>query len=283
MRVESSDVYRRARKFDLIHNNVDYLAFPFDRRTGATTITTIHPRLDLRETQRLYRAFPEDPLLSISDNQRTYMPGANWIATVPNGIDLSKFHVREDSGDYLFFRGQISPEKRPDRAMAIAREAGMRLVIAAKIDDVDRTYYEHTIAPLIRANHNAEYIREVDERGKDELLGGTYSYLFPIDWPEPFGLPMVEAMATGTPVIAYRAGSVPEVVVDGVTRFICNTGRAMVDAISCVPQLDRSICRRHVEQHFSIGAMLDGYERVYARSVEHGWVLNKTNTLVGTS
>jgi glycosyltransferase involved in cell wall biosynthesis len=156
-------------------------------------------------------------------------------------------------------------------------------VIAAKIDAVDRAYYEHAIAPLIRNNHNVEYIGEVDERDKDELLGGAYAYLFPIDWPEPFGLTMVEAMATGTPVIAYRAGSVPKVVVDGVTGFICNTVHAMVDAISCVPQLDCSACRRRVEQHFSIEAMVDGYERVYARSVERGRILAKTNTLVATS
>ncbi|HET7037273.1 MAG TPA: glycosyltransferase family 4 protein [Thermomicrobiaceae bacterium] len=282
-RVELRDVYGRAGEFDLIHNHVDHLAFPFARLTGAPTITTTHGRLDLAEVHRLYRAYPEAPLVSISDNQRTHLPGANWLATVPNGIDLANFQVRSDPGDYLVFLGRISPEKRPDRAIAIARAVGMRLVIAAKIDDVDRAYYEHAIAPLMRDQHTVEFIGEVDERDKDELLGGAYAYLFPIDWPEPFGLTMVEAMATGTPVIASRAGSVPEVVVDGVTGFICDSVPAMVDAIARVPQLDRLACRRHVEQHFSAAAMVDGYERVYARSVAGGPLPVEHDTLVAVS
>jgi glycosyltransferase involved in cell wall biosynthesis len=262
--IELSEVYGRAAQFDLIHNHVDYLAFPFARLTGAATITTAHGRLDLTEVQRLYRVFPEVPLISISDDQRTHLPEANWAATIPNGIDLSGFHYRPERGDYLVFLGRISPEKRPDRAIEIARDAGMKLIIAAKIDPVDRQYFEHAIEPLIRHNPNVEFIGEVDERGKDELLGGAYAYLFPIDWPEPFGLTMVESMATGTPVIAYRAGSVPEVVVNGVTGFVCDTVTAMVQAVERVPELNRADCRRHVERHFSSTTMADRYEQVYA-------------------
>jgi glycosyltransferase involved in cell wall biosynthesis len=266
--IELSEVYGRAAQFDLIHNHVDYLAFPFARLTGAATITTTHGRLDLTEVQRLYRVFPEVPLISISDDQRTHLPEANWAATIPNGIDLSGFHYRPERGDYLVFLGRISPEKRPDRAIEIARDAGMKLIIAAKIDPVDRQYFEHAIEPLIRHNPNVEFIGEVDERGKDELLGGAYAYLFPIDWPEPFGLTMVESMATGTPVIAYRAGSVPEVVVDGVTGFVCDTVTAMVQAVERVPGLNRADCRRHVERHFSATTMADRYEQVYAARLD---------------
>ena len=203
-----TEVYGRSNQFDLIHNHVDYLAFPFARLTGTSTITTVHGRLDLAEIQRLYRAFPEARLVALSIDQRTHLPEANWVGTVSNGIDLTNFHFRPDPGDYLVFLGRISPEKRPDRAIAIARDAGMRLVMAAKVDAVDQAYYEHAIAPLIRATPGVEFIGEIDERGKDALLGGAYAYLFPIDWPEPFGLTMVEAMATGTPVIAFgRVGA----------------------------------------------------------------------------
>jgi glycosyltransferase involved in cell wall biosynthesis len=278
--VALSEVYGRAAEFDLIHNHVDYLAFPFARLTGAATVTTAHGRLDLTEVQRLYRAFPEAPLVSISDDQRAHLPGSNWVATVPNGIDLSGFHYRPEPGSYLVFLGRISPEKRPDRAIAIARDAGMKLIIAAKVDPVDQQYYEHAIEPLIRRNSNVEFIGEVDERGKDELLGGAYAYLFPIDWPEPFGLTMVEAMATGTPVIAYRAGSVPEVIVDGVTGFICDTVTAMVEAVGRIPELNRADCRRHAERHFSAATMADRYEQVYAARLGAEHVLVAADALV---
>src|SRR4029078_3479148 len=173
-------------------------------------------------------------------------------ATVPNAVDLANYHFRPESGDYLVFLGRISPEKRPDRAIEIARDVGMRLVIAAKVDEVDRDYYEHAIAPVIRANPGLiEFVGEVDEAGKDALLGGAWAYLFPIDWPEPFGLTMAEAMATGTPVIAYRAGSVPEVVQDGVTGFGCDSLRDMVEAVARIPEIDRRACRSRVERYFS--------------------------------
>ena len=256
-------VYEHANAFDVIHNHCDYLAFPFARRSDTPTVTTMHGRLDLAEVRRLDARFPEQRRVSISDAQRQALPDANWFATVYNGIDIGNYHFRPDPGDYLVFLGRISPEKRPDRAIEIARDTGMRLVIAAKVDPEDRDYYDHAIAPLIDAHTLIEFIGEVDERGKDELLGGAYAYLFPIDWPEPFGLTMVEAMATGTPVVAYRAGSVDEVVVDGVTGFISETVHGMVEAVGRIGDIDRRACRAHVEEHFSAATMADGYERVY--------------------
>jgi glycosyltransferase involved in cell wall biosynthesis len=261
--IELAQVYAQADAFDLIHNHVDSVAFPFARLTTTPTITTTHGRLDLAEVQRVYRTFAEQPLIAISASQRISLAGVNWHATVHNGIDVRHFHFHRHAGDYLVFLGRISPEKRVDRAIAIARDSGRRLVIAAKVDANDRDYYEHAVAPQIRATPQVEFIGEVDEAQKDALLGGAYAYLFPIDWPEPFGLTMVEAMATGTPVIAYRAGSVPEVVVHGVTGFVCPTLRAMVEAVPLVAGLDRAACRAHVEGRFSAQAMATGYERAY--------------------
>ncbi len=267
--VEMGDVFARAAAFDVIHNHNDYYAFPFARLTSTPTVTTTHGRLDLAEVGTLYQHFAQQPLIAISRSQRESLPDCNWLATVYNGIDLRHFQLREQPGDYLVFLGRISPEKRPDRAIDIARDAGMRLLIAAKVDQADRYYYEHAIAPLIRNSPNVEYVGEVDERQKNVLLGGAYAYLFPIDWPEPFGLTMVEAMATGTPVIAYRAGSVPEVVVDGVTGFICDSVHDMVEAIPRVRALDRRACREHVERRFSAAAMAAGYEDAYRSLLEH--------------
>jgi glycosyltransferase involved in cell wall biosynthesis len=265
--VQLSKVYERAHEFDIIHNHLDYFAFPFARLVETPTVSTAHGRLDLPHVRIAYGAFREHPLVAISRNQQRYLTGANWAGMVYNGIDLSHFHFRPERGDYLVFLGRISPEKRPDRAIEIARDAGMRLVIAAKVDPADREYYEAAIAPLIRSCSLVEFVGEVDEREKDEILGKAYAYLFPIDWPEPFGLTMIESMATGTPVIAYRAGSVSEIVVDGVTGFICPTFSAMVAAVERIPEIDRAACRRHVERHFSVSRMVDDYEAVYAKIV----------------
>jgi glycosyltransferase involved in cell wall biosynthesis len=257
-------VHRRAAEFDLVHNHLDYFAFPTARLSPTPTVTTTHGRLDLPEVRRVYADFEEQALVAISDDQRAYLPTAAWVATVSNAVDLANYRFRPDPGDYLVFLGRISPEKRPDRAIEIARDVGMRLVMAAKVDDVDRDYYEHAIAPVIRANPDlVEFVGEVDEAGKDALLGGAWAYLFPIDWPEPFGLTMAEAMATGTPVVAYRAGSVPEVVEHGVTGFVCETAAEMAAAVGRVGAIDRAACRARVEQLFSPAAMADGYERAY--------------------
>ncbi len=261
--IELDMVYEHANAFDIIHNHCDYLAFPFARRSATPTVTTMHGRLDLAEVRRLNARFPEQRLVSISDAQREALLDANWLATVYNGIDLTNYHFHPEAGDYLVFLGRISPEKRPDRAIEIARDVGLRLVIAAKVDPADRDYYEHAFLPMLDDNPLLEFIGEVNEQEKDTLLGMAYAYLFPIDWPEPFGLTMVEAMATGTPVIAYQAGSVPEVVVDGETGFVCETFGAMLEAVPRIGEIDRRACRAHVERHFSAAAMADGYERVY--------------------
>jgi glycosyltransferase involved in cell wall biosynthesis len=189
--------YRHAHEFDIIHNHVDYVAWPFARVSPTPTVSTPHGRLDLLEIQRLYRAFPEQPLVSISMAQRGYIPELKWVANVYNAIDLENYHFQPDIGDYLVFLGRISPEKRPDRAIEIARDVGMPLIIAAKVDSADREYWEHAIEPLVRSSSLIEYIGEVNEKEKDTLLGGAYAYIFPIDWPEPFGLTMVESMYAG--------------------------------------------------------------------------------------
>jgi len=261
--IELGDVYARAAQFDVIHNHVDYFAFPFARLSNTPTVTTPHGRLDLPEVRRVYSLFPEQRLVSISRAQRAPLPDANWAATVYNGIDTGHFKFQPRGGDYLVFVGRISPDKRVDRAVEIARDVGMRLLIAAKVDPADSDYYKHAVEPLIRRSRLVEFVGEVDEARKDQLLGGAYASLFPIDWPEPFGLTMVESMAAGTPVIAYRAGSVPEIIEDGITGFVCDSVRAMVEAVPRVAELDRSACRRHVEARFSAGVMTSAYEEVY--------------------
>jgi glycosyltransferase involved in cell wall biosynthesis len=266
--IQLSEVYERAHGFDVIHNHVDYLTFPFARRSPTPTVTTTHGRLDLAEVRRVYGEFREQRLVSISRDQASYLPDANWVANVYHAIDLRNFRYRAEQGDYLVFLGRINPEKRPDRAIEVARETGRRLVIAAKVDDVDKDYYEAVIRPLVDAEPLIEFVGEVDELRKDEVLGGAYACLFPIDWPEPFGLTMVESMATGTPVIAYRRGSVPEVMVDGVTGFICDSLEEMRDAVGRVGEIDRARCRQHVEHNFVPEIMAARYEEVYHSCID---------------
>jgi glycosyltransferase involved in cell wall biosynthesis len=262
--IEMAEVYDHEDGFDLIHNHNDYLAFGYARHAATPTVTTAHGRLDLPEVQRTYGYYAEQHLVSISHDQRTWLPNANWAGTVYNAIDLDAYHFQPDPGDYLVFLGRICPEKRPDRAIDIARDVGMRLIIAAKVDPVDRSYYEQAIAPVIRHCPDLiEYVGEVDGHEKDALLGGAYACLFPIDWPEPFGLTMAESMATGTPVIATRVGSVPEVIEDGTTGFVCNGLAGMIESVRRVGELDRRACRARVEALFSPAAMADGYEGVY--------------------
>src|SRR5829696_7769329 len=283
--VAIGQAYSHDGEFDLFHNHNDYLAFALARLAQTPTVTTTHGRLDLQEVRRFYQLYPEQRLVSISHDQRKWLPEANWVGTVHNGIAVDHFRLRQTPGDYLVFLGRISPEKRPDRAIEIARDVGMKLVVAAKVDAVDQAYYETTIAPLIHANRGLiEYIGEVDEHEKDELLRNAYAYLFPIDWPEPFGLTMAEAMATGTPVVAYRAGSVPEVVEHGVTGFVCTTAGEMAAAVGRVGEISRSACRERVERLFSPAAMADGYERAYpavlaGRSEPRSPVANQFATL----
>jgi glycosyltransferase involved in cell wall biosynthesis len=262
--IELGMVYERAEAFDIIHNHIDYFAFPFAALSPTPTLTTLHGRLDLPEVARVHGYFPEAPLVSISDAQRAPLPQANWQATIYNGISPEAFTLQHRAGDYLAFLGRISFEKRPDRAIEIALGTGLPLRIAAKVDDADREYFTHAIKPML-SHSLVEFLGEIDETAKNAFLGGAYAYLFPIDWPEPFGITMIEAMATGTPVIAMNCGSVPEVVAHGRTGFVCQTLAEMVAAVARVPEISREACRRHVEERFTAAGMADAYEAAYRR------------------
>lgn len=253
-----------AREFDVIHFHVDTLSLPYARRLATPSLLTLHGRLDLPGLPAFFSEFHDDTrLVSISNAQRTPLPTLPWLATVYHGVDPNLFpFVAEPQGDYLVFVGRISPEKRPDRAIEIARRTGMRLKIAAKIDAADREYFATTIAPMLTEPH-VEFIGEVGDDGKGELLGNARALLFPIDWPEPFGLVMIESMATGTPIIAMRCGSVPEVVDHGVTGLIVDDVDGAVAAVEEVERLDRRAVRRRFEQRFSADRMAADYVRAY--------------------
>ena len=259
-----AEVRRRADQFDVIHFHTDLIQFPFFESWNGRTVTTLHGRLDLKDLPGVYQRWPHFPLVSISDAQRRPLPFANWAATVQHGVraDIYAFHAKGEG--YLAFLGRISPEKRPDRAIAIAIATGRRLKIAAKVDAADRTYFEEQIEPLL--DHPLiDFIGEIGDAAKSAFLGGAEALLFPIDWPEPFGLVMIEAMACGTPVIAYDCGSVPEVIEDGLTGFIVRSDEQAIAAVGRLQGLDRRAIRLRFEQRFSATAMARRYLDLYAR------------------
>ncbi len=257
------EVRRRADGFDILHFHVDLLHFPMFERRAERTLTTLHGRLDLKDLAETYRRWPRYPLVSISDHQRRPLRFANWAGTVYHGMPERLYRFSpEASGGYLAFLGRISPEKRPDRAIAIARAAGIPLKIAAKVDQVDQEYFDTTIAPLLD-DPLVEFIGEIGDQEKPAFLGGARALLFPIDWPEPFGLVMIEAMACGTPVVAWNHGSVPEVVDDGVTGRVVDSHEAAVDAVAEVARFDRQRIRAVFERRFSARAMALAYEALY--------------------
>ena len=259
-------VFARAADFDIIHFHVDYLHFPLSRRERITHVTTLHGRLDIPDLVPLYREFRDMPVISISNGQRKPLAWANWQATIYHGLPADKYWFRAQPGSYLAFLGRISPEKRVDRAIEIATRVGMPLKIAAKIDPVDKDYFDLAIAPLLR-NPLVEFVGEIGEREKDEFLGNAYALLFPIDWPEPFGLVMIEAMACGTPVIAYRGGAVPEIMEQTRTGFIVEALEDAVEAVRRVPQLSRKGCREVFEKRFTATRMASGYVQVFERMI----------------
>ncbi|MGY4622428.1 glycosyltransferase family 4 protein [Bradyrhizobium sp. USDA 4486] len=258
-------VRERAREFDVLHFHVDYLHFPLFRTEAGRTLTTLHGRQDLPDHMPFYAHFPEMPLVSISNAQRAPLPRANFMSTVYHGLplDLHKptYHPR---GNYLAFLGRISPEKRPDRAIAIARAAGLPLKIAAKIDNADEAYFRETISPLLNGP-GVEFIGEINESEKTEFLGNAAALLFPIDWPEPFGLVMIEAMACGTPVLAFCRGSVTEVVEDGITGRIVKSIEEAVQAMPSLLALDRKAVRARFEERFSATRMAAEYVKLYQK------------------
>jgi glycosyltransferase involved in cell wall biosynthesis len=258
-------VIEMADEFDIIHFHTDYAHFPFSKNMGLRNVTTLHGRLDLPDLEPLYQRFGEMPLVSISCAQRQPLVGVNWVGNVYHGLPtgLHKVHrANEKGGKYLAFLGRISPEKRPDRAIHIALKAGMPLKIAAKVDRVDREYFETQIKPLLK-NPGIEYIGEITESEKSDFLGNAFAYLFPIDWPEPFGLTMLEAMACGTPTVAFSRGSVPEILEDGVSGFIVNSEQKAVEALQKIPRLSRAKCRAMFEKRFTDARMTKDYLKIY--------------------
>ncbi|HET7497639.1 MAG TPA: glycosyltransferase family 4 protein [Candidatus Eisenbacteria bacterium] len=256
-------VFQQAHRFDVVHFHCDYLHFPLSRRSRLPNVTTLHGRLDLPDLEPLYREFANLPLVSISNAQRTPIPWAGWRATVYHGLPESAWTPRLDPGGYLAVLGRVSPEKGVDVAIEIARRAGVPLRIAAKVDRADQDYFDAVIRPLLR-EPGVEFLGEIGEGDKEAFLGGAMALLFPIDWPEPFGLVMIEAMACGTPVIAYRRGSVPEVLDDGATGYVVSDVAQAVTAVERLEAIDRSRVRRVFERRFSARRMARDYLDVYA-------------------
>jgi glycosyltransferase involved in cell wall biosynthesis len=268
--LQLEEVFRRAAAFDVLHFHTEPYHLPLGRRHHTSLVTTLHGRLDLPGVPELYREFDDLPLTSISNAQRSQMPDANWIGTVHHGLPLELHTPSFERGQYLAFLGRIAPEKRADRAIEIARRSGVPLCIAAKVDDADRRYFEESIEPQLDGSF-IRYVGEVDEQHKGEFLRGALALLFPIDWPEPFGLAMIEAMACGTPVIAFRAGSVAEVIDDGVTGRVVDS---IDEAVACVAEMehwDRRRCRAVFEQRFTSRRMAQDYCSVYERMRRQGW------------
>lgn len=249
-------------QFDIIHSHLDFLSFPLSRRAHAPVVTTLHGRLDLPELQPIFDEYAEMPVVSISDAQRKPLPQANWTGTVYHGIPQSLYSLHERSGSYLAFLGRISPEKCPDHAIEIAKRVGMPLRIAAKVDPADHAYFKDKIERLL--DHPLiEYVGEINDSEKNDFLGEAAALLCPYDWPEPFGLVLIEAMACGTPVLAYRRGSIPEIIDHGVTGYICESIGDMAQAVAGLSLIDRSRCREIFEKRFTVERMVKDYLAIY--------------------
>jgi glycosyltransferase involved in cell wall biosynthesis len=262
-------VRRRAHEFDVLHFHIDYFPNSVFSRQPTPFLTTLHGRLDLPEFAPIYRAFPEVPLISISNSQRKPLPDLGWVATVLHGIPEKLLTPQPATQDYFAFLGRISPEKGIERAIRIAAACGVKLKVAAKVDNADRDYYATSVEPLLK-NANVEFIGEINDAQKPAFLSGAKALLFPIDWPEPFGLVMIEAMACGCPVVAFRRGSVPEVMDDGVTGFIVENEHEAVEAIGKLHMIDRAEVRRVFERKWTARRMAEDYVAVYERLINAG-------------
>jgi glycosyltransferase involved in cell wall biosynthesis len=259
------EVRQRADEFDVLHFHIDLLHAPLVRELSDRTVTTLHGRLDLPDLKPFYEEFGDLPLVSISLDQRRPIASANWVGNVYHGLprDLLTFRKYPAGGGYLAFVGRIAPEKRPDRAIEIAARAGLPLKIAAKIDKVDQEYWSNEIEPLVRSHPNVEFIGEVNDDQKSDFFGNARGLLFPVDWPEPFGLVMIEAMACGTPVIAFKCGSIPEVIDEGVTGMIVETIDEAVDAARRLDGMDREAIRATFDRRFTVERMASEYVAIY--------------------
>lgn len=257
--------------FDVIHSHLDFLGFPLARRNSVPVVTTLHGRLDLPELEPVFREYSEMPLVSISHAQRQPLSWANWQATIHHGLprDLYTFHPK--SQGYLAFLGRISPEKRPDQAIEIAKRTGLPLRIAAKVDPADQQYYRSEIEPLL--DHPlVEFLGEISDAEKDDFIGNALALVCPYDWPEPFGLVLIEALACGTPVLAYRRGSIPEIIDDGITGFVCESLAEMAEAVERLPLIDRRRCRSAFEERFTVDRMARDYVALYERIIEESTI-----------
>jgi glycosyltransferase involved in cell wall biosynthesis len=272
-------VAQDADQFDVVHFHIDYVHFPITRRQNITAVTTLHGRLDIPDIEPLYREFDDINLVSISDAQRTPLPWANWVGTVYHGLPENLYTLGSGEGQYLAFLGRISPEKRVDRAIAIAKRAGIPIRIAAKVDAVDKEYFDERISGLMD-DPLVENVGEIGEHEKCGFVGNARALLFPIDWPEPFGLVLIEAMACGTPVIAYRMGSVPEIVDEGATGFIVNNIDEAAKAVERVGSIQRAACRRIFEERFSAARMARDYTAVYEKLIGGPELNTRDATLV---
>ena len=257
-------VFRDLPRFDVLHFHCDYLHFPLVRRCACSSVSTLHGSIHLHDLRALLEEYRDVPLVSISHNQRLPMPDASWAGNVYHGLPLELHRFRHGSGEYLAFLGRASPEKGLERAIEIARRTGHKLKVAAKIYDEDRPYYEHTIEPLLRDSSSfVDFLGEIGGDAKDEFLGNAKALLFPVEWAEPFGLVMIEALAAGTPVVAWRRGSVPEVIRDGSTGFIVNNIDEGVEAVGNLNRIDRRACRNDFELRFTSERMAKDYLQLY--------------------
>ena len=256
-------VARQVDAFDVIHFHIDFFHYPMFRNLAHKTLTTLHGRQDLPELPAIYRAFPHMPLVSISNHQRMPVPPVNWRGTVYHGLPNRLFRMGAGDGGYLAFLGRICADKGILEAIEISRLAGMKLKVAAKVDPADQKYFDTVVKPVLDTSPHVEFIGEIDDAGKQDFLGKATGLLFPICWPEPFGLVMIESMACGTPVIAFRCGSVPEIMEDGLTGFIVDTVDEAARAVARLDTLYRPTIRSRFEERFSVGAMARDYVTIY--------------------
>ncbi len=268
-----------AKEFDIVHSHLDFLGFSTARRCGTPVVTTLHGRLDLPELVPVFREFSEMPLISISESQRRPLPFSNWVGTVHHGLpDLYRPHY--EPGQYLAYLGRISPEKRPDHAITLAKRVGIPLKMAAKVDPADEAYFRAEIEPMMR-HPLIEFVGEITDEEKDEFIGNAIALVCPYDWPEPFGIVLIEALACATPVLAYRRGSIPEIIESGVTGFISETLEEMTSSVTNLGTIDRRACRESFDFRFTAKRMVSDYLKIYGEVVRENQFASSSQLRIG--